>query len=56
MIIKTTKSSILPIKELVPKIHGYDLPEIIFCKVLEGNQGYLDWIVSSCKRDKKTNN
>ncbi len=48
LLIAKTKSSLLPeVVDLVQKLHGYDVPEVIALPIIGGNQDYLDWIERS---------
>ncbi len=38
------------ILEMVPKIHPYEVCEIIFVPIKQGNHPYLDWISSSIRK------
>jgi len=44
LIIKTREELINPLIEKIKEIHPYDVPEIIFIKIENGNKDYLDWI------------
>ena len=48
LLIAKTKSSLLPeVVDLVQKLHGYDVPEVIALPIIGGNKDYLDWIEQS---------
>ncbi len=44
MIIKTRRTYIDDIRDLLEKEHPYDLPELVAMEVEDGAAGYLNWI------------
>ncbi len=42
--IKTTRSRVPPIRELLKSIHPYELPELIFLPITAGSDAYLAWL------------
>lgn len=49
LIMKSRKDLFNQLSDQIKSIHSYDVPEIIFLPILEGNQAYLNWIVESTK-------
>ena len=47
LIIKTKKSYLKKVTELVKKLHSYKVPEIIALPIIGGNEDYLKWISES---------
>ena len=47
---KTNKQLAETVKQKVKELHSYEVPEIIFVPVVDGNQPYLDWIDESLKK------
>ncbi|MDH5371122.1 MAG: divalent-cation tolerance protein CutA [Gammaproteobacteria bacterium] len=47
LIIKTRKALFTKIKQMIQKLHDYELPEIIAVPVAAGEKNYLDWIKSA---------
>ena len=45
MIIKTSKNSVNELISLIRNMHPYEVPEIIFLDVTEGNEEYLRWVL-----------
>ena len=44
LIIKTTTANIEKTKEILPQIHPYKVPELVFLPVVNGLSDYLNWI------------
>lgn len=44
MVIKTRRTYIDDIRDLLEKEHPYDLPELVSMEVEDGSAGYLNWI------------
>lgn len=44
LIIKTTADQIDVLKKAIPALHSYEVPELIFIRVSDGAQAYLNWI------------
>ena len=44
LIVKTRESVLPEIVELVKRVHGYDVPEIIALPIVGGNEDYLKWV------------
>ncbi|MBT4512122.1 MAG: divalent-cation tolerance protein CutA [Chloroflexi bacterium] len=47
LIMKTKTDNIPAIIERIRELHSYDVPEIIALPIIQGNDGYLDWIDKS---------
>jgi len=46
LIVKTRADLFDQLKERVQALHGYDVPEIIAVPLVEGSEGYLEWMGS----------
>jgi periplasmic divalent cation tolerance protein len=44
IVIKTTRGRIAAIQARVKALHSYDLPEFIVLPVVDGSEGYLEWV------------
>ena len=42
--IKTTRSRVAPIRELLKSVHPYEVPELIFLPITAGSDAYLEWL------------
>jgi len=49
LIIKTTQSRFVELKDAVKRLHSYDVPEIIALPIARGSAAYLTWISDSVK-------
>jgi periplasmic divalent cation tolerance protein len=49
LIIKTTQSRFVELKDAVKRLHSYDVPEIIALPIGRGGAAYLKWISESVK-------
>jgi len=47
LLIKTTRSRLMAVKETIGRLHRYELPEISALPIVDGTPDYLDWIRSS---------
>ena len=47
LIIKTRKDLFTQLMEKIKSVHSYDVPEIIYLPILDGNPAYLNWIEES---------
>lgn len=50
LILKTVESLLPRLKELVLKLHSYELPEIISLPICGGFEKYLQWIEEECQQ------
>lgn len=50
LLIKTTESASVPLRDAITKLHSYELPECIVLSIEDGTPAYLDWIGDSVKR------
>jgi periplasmic divalent cation tolerance protein len=48
LILKTQKSRLAALEELVLAKHPYDTPEFLVLPLSAGNKKYLDWLSASC--------
>ena len=51
MVIKTEQRMVERLRERLPQLHSYKVPEIIVLPILEGYGPYLDWISESLKEE-----
>ena len=50
LLISKTREELLPdLIEIIKKIHGYDVPEIIALPIIGGSRDYLDWLGEETK-------
>lgn len=50
LIIKTTKSAFLLVRDAIKELHTYDVPECISVAIENGSEAYLEWIGESVKQ------
>jgi len=46
LIIKTNSEQLAAIRDLIQKLHSYELPECIAIPITGGSGAYLDWLVT----------
>lgn len=51
LVIKTRRTYIDDIRDLLAAEHPYDLPELISMEVEDGSSGYLSWLRSETEHD-----
>jgi len=51
MIVKTRRELFQALETQVRKLHPYTTPEIIAVPIIEGFEGYLDWLKEETKSD-----
>jgi periplasmic divalent cation tolerance protein len=49
---KTANMNSKKIINRIKKIHSYEVPEIIFFRVAEGEKNYLNWLIKTVKQKK----
>ena len=49
LLIKTTESASAPLRDVITKLHSYEVPECIVLSIEDGTPAYLDWIGDSAK-------
>lgn len=47
MLIKTARSELTAIEELIKALAGYELPELVAVEIAGGAADYLDWVAAS---------
>ena len=52
LMIKTIKSNIPIVINIVKENHPYDCPEVLSMKIDDGNPSYLDWVRTQCRSSK----
>jgi periplasmic divalent cation tolerance protein len=50
LIVKTTGSAFVQIREAIGELHSYDLPECISVRIENGSPEYLQWIGESVQK------
>lgn len=48
LILKTTKSRLIPLEKLILAGHPYDTPEFVVLSLTDGNRRYLNWLAAGC--------
>ena len=51
LIVKTRTHLFDRLKERVQELHGYDVPEIIAVPIVEGSEGYLEWVTARVSKE-----
>jgi len=49
LIMKTNNSNIKKLIKRIRQVHPYEVPEIIFTDITDGNKDYLNWIEDSVR-------
>ena len=49
LIIKTTEKRMGDVRKAIEKNHSYEVPEFVVLPVVEGSEGYLEWLADSVK-------
>jgi len=49
LLIKTTRPKMGSVTSAVKAAHSYEVPEVIFVNVVEGERNYLEWISKSVR-------
>ena len=49
LILKTTRSKLAALEEVILASHPYDTPEFLVLPLSAGNQRYLAWLTASCE-------
>ena len=49
LLIKTTRERIPAVTKMVKAAHGYEVPEVVFVSIVDGEQKYLKWLQESVK-------
>jgi len=45
--IKTTQAAVEEVRDMIKKLHSYELPECLCLAIDDGSQEYLDWVRDS---------
>ncbi len=48
LLTKTTTASFPKVREMIVKLHSYDVPEIIALPIVDGSADYLNWVSEQC--------
>ncbi len=51
LLIKTTKARLAELKIELPRMHPFDVPELIALGSADGLPAYLEWVIASCAGD-----
>ncbi|MCE3004224.1 MAG: divalent-cation tolerance protein CutA [Xanthomonadaceae bacterium] len=51
LLIKTTRARLPALRERLPALHPYELPELIAVEVAGGLPAYLDWVAAGVAAD-----
>ena len=49
LVVKTQRSSLRDLEEVINKLHSYDVPEFIAVSIDSGSPPYLQWLTNSVK-------
>lgn len=49
LMMKCSESQCEELKMALPRLHGYEVPELIMLPIADGHTAYLDWIAASGK-------
>ena len=47
LLIKTTAAAIDRVRDAIPQLHSYDVPEFVVLTIDSGSAAYLDWIAEN---------
>ena len=53
LLMKTTSARWPVLKQRLPQLHGYEVPELIATSVTDGLEPYLRWVVSAVQGEKQ---
>jgi periplasmic divalent cation tolerance protein len=51
LLVKTSLDVAKRLLKVVEEIHPYEVPEVLWTRVSQGSQSYLDWLTESVERD-----
>ena len=54
LLLKTTQSHVEQLRRAVVRLHPYDVPEVIACRVHSGHPPYLRWVAQSVRASRST--
>lgn len=49
LLIKTTRAKARAVTQVVKSMHSYQVPEVIFVPIAEGERNYMKWVCNSVK-------
>lgn len=49
--VKTSRQQLAAIREVIKRLHPYELPELIAVPIVDGSDAYLDWLIAQLKTD-----
>lgn len=44
LVIKTTRAKAVAVTKTIKAMHSYEVPEVIFLPIVEGERNYLSWV------------
>ncbi len=44
LVMKTTQAQVKGLIKRITELHSYDVPEILALPVIDGHEGYMDWV------------
>lgn len=44
MVIKSSRELLDPLRAEIEKLHSYEVPEVIAVPIVDGSEGYLEWL------------
>jgi periplasmic divalent cation tolerance protein len=47
IILKTAEGNVSRLTQRVPRLHPYEVPEVLVLPVIEGHPAYLDWVLGA---------
>ena len=53
VLIKTTRTRLLRLRDRVHELHPYDVPEFLVVPIVDGSDAYLRWIAESTEGDRR---
>jgi periplasmic divalent cation tolerance protein len=54
LFIKTSRALLSEVRTALEKLHSYELPECVALPIVDGSEGYLDWIDHALKQSDPT--
>ena len=49
MVAKTVRANFAALEQQVRALHSYETPEIVALPIVDGSEGYLEWLFRSCE-------
>lgn len=51
LVIKTSAEGLTGLKEMLRKLHPYELPELLVLPVIDGSEPYLAWLLGAIREE-----